>query len=69
MQSSKWFIVVLAQAGNWLPGLVPGMLNDVIIPTSPNDPVISSGQSFQIKTLEVKLGAQLTCDGEMIIMN
>ncbi|MCF0064705.1 choice-of-anchor D domain-containing protein [Dyadobacter chenwenxiniae] len=55
---------------NWSPSSTPGEINDIVIPATANQPVISAGYDAKIKTLVVQGGATLTIDalGSLTVM-
>jgi hypothetical protein len=63
--SSDW-----NNAANWNSNVVPGISQDVVIPSTGTDPTISGSQNFQIKSMLIMSNAKLTIeDGGVLTVN
>ncbi|TXB59718.1 T9SS type A sorting domain-containing protein [Phaeodactylibacter luteus] len=58
-----------ATAANWSAGSVPLSTEDVVIPITSNDPIISGATTAAVNSVTVQMGAQLTVTGSLSIDN
>ncbi len=52
--------------GNWSCGLVPGLINSIIIPDVANKPILSAGATGAVNNLTIQVGSSLAVTGNIL---